>query len=77
MPDDAIKVVPIWLTSFEGYDSSLCLRDIDGQNSAAGLAFFSLVMPDSSIASNEQCELKLSVRFASGERRSVVVKMKS
>ncbi|WP_353402515.1 hypothetical protein [Duganella hordei] len=76
MPNDAIKVVPIWLTTFEGYDSSLSLRDIDGQNSAAGLIFFALVMPDSSIVSDEKCTLKLSVRLATGERRSVVTKIK-
>lgn len=77
MPDGAIKVVPVWLTSFEGYDSSLSLRDIAGQNSAAGLVFFALAMPDSSIVSDEQCTLKLSVRLATGERRSVVMKIKS
>lgn len=77
MPDEKIKVVPIWLTAFEGNDASLSLHDIDAQNSAAGLVFFSLVVPASSIINVERCAVKLSVKLGTGERRSVVTTIKT
>jgi hypothetical protein len=76
MPDDKIKVVPIWLTAFDGNDASLTLHDIDAQNSAAGLVFFALVVPDLSIIDMERCAVKLSVKLGTGERRSVVTTIK-
>jgi hypothetical protein len=76
MPDGAIKVVPIWLTAFEGYDGSLALHDIDAQNSAAGLVFFALLMPDSSV-NMKQCVVKLGVKLGTGERRSVIATIRT
>lgn len=77
MPDGAIKVVPVWLTAFEGYDASLTLHDIDAQNSAAGLVFFALIVPNSLMADMAQCLVKLSIKLGTGERRSVVAKIKT
>jgi len=76
MPDNAIKVVPLWMTSFEGYDASLTHSDVDAQDSAAGLVFFAIALPDSSIPTAEHRSVKLTVTLGTGERRSVVANIK-
>jgi hypothetical protein len=69
MPGNAIKVVPIWLTTFEEYDASLCLKRVDPCDSAAGLTFFAAVIPKADIpAAMQKCAIKLTVMLATGEK---------
>lgn len=77
MPNDAIKVVPVWLSTFEEFDDSLSLKGVPARDSAAGLVFFALAAPDKLFPHDGECTVKLSVKFATGEKRSVVTTLRT
>lgn len=72
MPGNNMKVVPVWLTAFEGYGEAFCLKRVDAGDSAAGLAFFAILMPKSDIREQmKECCIKIRAILATGERLTI------
>lgn len=72
MPDENMKVVPIWFTAFPDFDEALCLRTVPPHDCSLGLVFFAAAIQKDDVPKViKHCQIRICVTFSSGEKRKV------
>jgi hypothetical protein len=69
MPGGNEKYVPVWFSMFKGFEHQ-SLKKVDEHDCAAGLAFFAAVISKDELQKGaERIRVRVSVTFASGEKK--------